>query len=224
VLRGGFDVLGVAAERLGHRPRSEAHAGHASRLENASLIGRQAPKLSGDHFQQVVGHREIHAVRRHTPYPATVRVCELAASDQLLDDRHDKQRIAVGALVNQRGQVLDLVTESSTEVFANVGGGKVVESELDTAPVRPKGLLDCADGVLVGAGLGGTVRSDDEQPSGVPPLRQKRQEVGGGVVAPVQVFENEDDRRMGGQGLQKSSNLAEHAFGRRGHHRALEPS
>ena len=81
-------------------------------------------------------------------------------------------------------------------------------------------LLDLPDGVVVRGGFDGTERPENEEAGGIATLRQKRQQIGGRIVAPVQVLEYEDDGRAGCPGLEERSDLAQHAFRRCAHHRA----
>ena len=63
--------------------------------------------------------------------------------------------------------------------------------------------------------LGGPIRREQEQTRRFPPTRQDGQQVQGGGVAPVQVFEHQHQRLLGGQPLQGLGELPEHPFPRR---------
>ena len=153
VLRRAFDVLGVAPERPRHRRGNKVHADHAGRLQQRSLIGGPALELRGDHLEQVFRHRELHVLGGHAQGPAGIRPRELPTPDQLLDEGDDEERIAVGALVNQRCQVWNLAAEPAVQVFANLGRRQVVEREVDAAATGAQRLLDLPDGVVVGSWL-----------------------------------------------------------------------
>jgi hypothetical protein len=98
------------------------------------------------------------AARGHVHYPAATHVRQLAPSDQVLDDGDDEERVAIGMLVNQRGEVLDRVAEPPSRVFTHGRDRKVVERELDAVGAsgrsafglgRPRPLSPCP-AVLIG--------------------------------------------------------------------------
>jgi hypothetical protein len=86
--------------------------------------------------------------------------------------------------VNEGGEALGVVAEAALKVLANVRGGKVGEREIDSAAVRTEGLLDLADGVFLRNDLRRTIRPDDEQARGIPPLspNERKASKGAGIA------------------------------------------
>ena len=72
-------------------------------------------------------------------------------------------------------------------------------------------LLDGPERVLARDQLGRPVRRQHQQPGRAAPSA-RAELVHGGVIAPVQVFEHQHERGVGGQGLDRLVPLAEHPF------------
>ena len=63
--------------------------------------------------------------------------------------------------------------------------------------------------------VGGSVRPEDEQARRFAPACEHRQQVDGGRVAPVQVFQNQDERRVVAEHVERFDELSQHPLARR---------
>ena len=64
------------------------------------------------------------------------------------------------------------------------------------------------------AAVDGTVGADQEQPRGLPPPGDQREQIDGRRIAPVQVLEHEHEGRFGRQRLDHLRHLAQHPLAR----------
>ena len=71
-------------------------------------------------------------------------------------------------------------------------------------------MLDPAQRVRDGRHVGGTVRAEDQQACWLAPAGQHAEQIDGGRVTPVQVFEQQHECGVPGQGLQGLDQLAQH--------------
>ena len=88
------------------------------------------------------------------------------------------------------------------------------ERHLLAMPVHLQFLLHGSQRVRTGRDIGRPVRPEDEQPRRFAPAGQPRQQVDRGRVAPVQVFQEQDEGRVGAQGVQGLHQLPQHPVAR----------
>src|SRR5262249_43335429 len=86
---------------------------YAGRPQAGALVGVTALELNRDHLEKVFGYCEIAMFGDHVDHRVSVRVRRLAAPDQLLDDGDDEERVAIGAVGNERGKTIDRVGEAA---------------------------------------------------------------------------------------------------------------
>ena len=88
------------------------------------------------------------------------------------------------------------------------------ERHLLAMPVHLQFLLHGLQPVRTGRDIGRPVRPEDEQPRRFAPAGQPRQQVDRGRVAPVQVFQEQDEGRVRAQGVQRLHQLPQHPVAR----------
>ena len=202
--------------RRRHRDRRELHARHAARLEHVLLLLADATDLPIDHLAKALGHVQVDRVERGAKLPSVLARRDEAAREQIIDQRHHEQRIALGARVDD---VRKLSGERvAREPLAKVVGDRRRAEQRQCQALGPPPRLELAreleDGALGQGGLDGAIGGDQEQPSGLPPPGDQREQVHGRRVAPVEILENEDEGGVGGQRLDQLRHLAQHALSR----------
>ena len=90
--------------------------------------------------------------------------------------------------------------------------GQVLERQLLTQAVRLQLPLDAFQRVVAEDDVDRPIGADHHQPRRVAAPRQVADEIERRVVAPVQIFEHDDQRRLGGDRLDRLGHLAQHAF------------
>ena len=83
------------------------------------------------------------------------------------------------------------------------------------APCRCKSGITVRSGWWWTIALSGSQRPKHQEASGCPPAGHQRQEIHRRRIAPVQVFEHQHQRHLGGQGIQHFGPFPEHALPRR---------
>src|SRR4030095_6090873 len=136
---------------------------------------------------------------------------QLSLGDEVVDRVHQKQRIAVRVAVEHARQLggQSVPWKAPIEVFAHGGGAQELERDLVTVAVELQLLLDPSQWVRDGRHVGGTVGAEDQQARGFSSAGQHAEQVDGGGVTPVQVFEQQHKRCVAGQGLESLDQLAE---------------
>ena len=91
--------------RRRHRGRRELHARHAARLEHVLLVLAEATDLPIDHLAKALGHVQVDRVERGAKLPSALARRDQAAREQVIDQGHHEQRIALGAHVDDVGEL-----------------------------------------------------------------------------------------------------------------------
>jgi hypothetical protein len=106
--------------RRRHRGRRELHARHAARLEHVLLVLADALDLPIDHLAKALGHVQVDRFERGAKLPSALARRDEAAREQIIDQGHHEQRIALGARVDD---VRELTGErAAREPLAEVVG------------------------------------------------------------------------------------------------------
>ena len=115
----------------------------------------------------------------------------------------------VGELAGERA-----VREPLAQIVGDRRLAEQRERQLLGAPPRLELARELPDGALGQGGLDGAIGADQEQPSGLLPPGDQREQVDGRRVAPVQVLENQHEGGVGRQRLDQLRHLAQHALAR----------
>jgi hypothetical protein len=131
--------------------------------------------------------------------------------------------MAVGALMEQPDQLGRRLVPRKTR--RQIGRDRRLAQQLQpqfrALPVQRQILFDGLQGMPMDGHLHRAIRANEQEPGGLPPLRQPGYEVQRGMIAPVQVFENEHQRTLCRDGIHRLGQLAQHAFPGRPHRPVL---
>jgi hypothetical protein len=104
--------------------------------------------------------------------------------------------------------------EPDVEILCNGALTEILERKLVTQAVRLQLGLQAFQGVLAKDHIDGPVRADQQEPRRVAAPGEICHEVQRRVIAPVQVFEHEDQRVLGGDGFDRVGQLPQSALAR----------
>jgi hypothetical protein len=182
-----LDRLDVEPRRRGDRRGRELRAANRSDLQHAPLLGCEVLDLLADQDLHSVGNGEADP-RDRLGEPPTVVVPERVAAHQIVGQRHDEQRVAVGAPVDELRQLAELCRlecEAALQVGGDVFQPEEAQCHLGARTVEGDGFLDRLHGVAARAGLGRAVGADHHQARALRPARQEGDGVERRAVAPV---------------------------------------
>ena len=179
-----------------------------------ALLGNQGLELALDHLSQAVGNGRLERPGATAQRPAARHVGEQSLPEREVDDVHQEQRVALGAVVDQARQVvLDLPPgEPAAQVGADVVRGEWRQQDVLAAAARLQLLGDRPERRIPALGLRRPVRADEQQVRERSSLRHVGDQLECRMVAPVQVLEHEDHRTLDGDGLEQLGHLAQHAL------------
>ena len=84
------------------------------------LVLAKATNLPIDHLAKVLGHVQVDRVERGAKLPSALARRDQAAREQVIDQGHHEQRIALGARVDDLGELTG--EQASREPLAEVVG------------------------------------------------------------------------------------------------------
>ena len=90
--------------------------------------------------------------------------------------------------------------------------GQVLERQFLTEAVRLQLPLDALQRMLAEDDVDRPIRADHHQPCGVAAPGEVADQIERRVVAPVQILEHDDERRLDGDRVHRLGHLAQHAF------------
>src|SRR5262249_11402438 len=136
--------------------------------------------------------------------------------DQVLHEIDHKERIAFSAEVNHLTQASGkvLVGKSGAQVAGNVFLGEVLERKFMAQTMSLEFAFYSAQRMAGEDHVDGTIGTDAHQSRGITAACQVGDQVEGGVVTPVQVFEHQKQRRIRSETLDGFGHLAQYAFTR----------
>jgi hypothetical protein len=105
--------------------------------------------------------------------------------------------------------------EPQAQVALDLRRAQELERDLAAAPAELEVHLEAAQGMTVHHELDRPIGRDHEQARGLGAVGEERQEIERRVVAPVQVLEDEDERRVARETLERLDELEQHAGARR---------
>ena len=157
----------------------------------------------------------------HAP---VVGAAQMLAVDQVGEHRDQKQRVAVGPLVQQVDQLRRQAVRAEPGVEERADGGlaQQVERQLAAEPVYLQVLLHRPQRMPIEDDVAGAIGADDQHARRLAAASQRRDEVDGGAVAPVQILEDEHERLLRAQRLDGLGHLAQHALAGRAAHLGFE--
>ena len=113
------------------QPQGEHGADDARRIDGLTLIGRQFLELTRDRADQARGNRPGERLGRHLQLPAVPAVHEVSPAHQMVDRRHEKQRIAARQLMHHRcGLARQVGSQLQVEITSDFVGRERLQPEL----------------------------------------------------------------------------------------------
>ncbi len=207
-----LDLGHVGRQRRRDRRGGELGADDARGVEHGLVLGRQALDLLLDHHAEALG--DADALEPRLRGGPRFHVDHQPLRRQLVHHAGHEERVAVGAAVEPDRQPVGerRAREARREERGRRLGRQQAERQLAAPATNPQLARERADRMLVHDGVGGPVRAEHHETSGVGPPGDVRQQVDGGMVAPVQVLEHDDQRTVRRQRLERVGHDAEHAI------------
>src|ERR1700744_353814 len=135
----------------------------------------------------------------------------------MFEDGDDKERIALGVLVDKGGEAgrKRVLLQFPAEQLADGGLVQWGKSDFCTELAEEQVVLHSPER-MVGRGIAVAAGSDDHEFGGSAAAGESGNEVEGGLVSPVQVFEEEKQRIFRRYFFESGAEIAGHAFGNAG--------
>jgi hypothetical protein len=218
-----LDARRLGLEPGGHGRGGEFRAGDRRGLEHALLVLGQTRDLELEHLADALRHlaRQHLGVARELDAPAAL--AQHALRDQPVDDVHEEERMTLRAAVERARERRRqrMAGEARVEVTTDRFGIEVGEHDLAAQAARREIELDRAQ-LLAGMDVGRAAGEQEEQACRLAPPGEQRHEVERRGIAPVQVLEQEHERRLVRERLERLGHLAQHALARRAEQLARE--
>ena len=217
VIAAHLDVGRRLVQCRGHRGDGEVRAGDAGGLHELLIARLEAIELGLDQLPDGVGNPDLDGVEGRRQLPAVLVRRDQPLGDQVVDRVHHEERVAAGALVDERAERRRKTVGGKTlgEVLRHEPLGEVFERQLLALLPGDELLLDRLERVAAHDQFRGPIGPDQHQVSGAAAAGDVGDQVERREVAPVQVFQHEHQRRPRGQRIQGLAHLAEHALARR---------
>ena len=160
--------------------------------------------------------------RRHPPPPAGDG--DEPALEQVVDRGREEERVPLGAAVDlghERG-VDRVAREPLREIRADVIAGEELERQLHASTTGDQTLLHRLQRMSPDHQIHRSVRADDQQARGSGALGDVGERVDCRTVAPVQVLEDEHERAIPRQRLERLAELPQHPVAVRARHATMK--
>ena len=195
-----------------HGSGREGGPGHAPHLKHPLFHRAEALEVLLQHLPQALGHSAGYGGQPHPQRPSPVCRDEPAAAHPILHHRDHEERIALGALMYEARQPgrESGVWKARRQVGSHSRFGEQRERQFRTLPMPLQLVVHDMQRMAPLQRVGETIRAQQQESSRFPPSRQHCKQVEGGVVAPVQVFEHQQQRLSGGQQIKGLSQFTEH--------------
>ena len=215
----GFSVL---AEHGGQQRMGEFQPDHAGGFERVAQVTRQAADLAFDDADHGVGQVQARQ-RGHRVGPGHRIVQRRAATRQVVEHVGQEQRQTVGVGVQRAGQGLvlgarlgsrpphRLAAQAVAQVGVNLALAEGFEQHLVAQLVQAQLLPQRLHRVLAQHRVGGAEAGHHHPARRAAPAGQKVEQTDRGVVAPVQVFDHQQQRVQRRHGVEQGHKLAQHA-------------
>ena len=203
------EVFWRGAHPGGHGRRGKLHPGDAGRRHDRLLRRRQALELLLNQVPQRLGHVHRHVVERRGQLPAVRAVLDDTALLQIGHHRDQEQGMALGALVQHRGELADQrpLAESAGHIQRHLGRGRGADRQCGPLVPHQQLLGQGMDRVGRVPRFGRAIGGQHQEPCGIAAPGHVRQPLQGGGVTPVQVFQHQQQRLLRGQALQRLGQL-----------------
>ena len=193
------------------QPQGELGADDARRIDGLTLVARQFLELPRDRASQARGNGPGEGLGRHLELPAAAAVHEVSPAHEVIDRRHEKQRIAGRQLMHDRGGLeRQLGSQLQVEILRHFVGREWLQPEL--AGMRPREQVGMRPSQRRRGG--GRVRRPDgrqeQELRRIAALAEAVEDVDRGRVRPLNILDPQDERRVFGQGLDRRHDLAQH--------------
>ena len=207
-----FDVDRVRGERRSDERRGESAADEASGFERRAIGIVEPLDVRCDELAQAWGYACGERRRVTLQHPSAVDVHDGAVGSEVVGDADEEERVAVGTLVQhgrQGGRARE-VGPPRFQVRRNARLGQRCQPNVAAPAVIPQVLVQLAQRMAAHGHLDRPIGADEHQPREIAALRQRRHDVERGTVAPVEVFEEQHERRR--ENRHQCGDLAQHAF------------
>ena len=140
----------------------------------------------------------------------------------MLHHVHQEQRIALGALEDERGEGGSDRPQALGHIRRHRLSGQEFQPHVHRLPPPTQFLDEAAQGMRPQRHLHRPIRPQHQQPRRAPALRHIGQGLHGGAITPLQVFEHQQQRHVRGSDVEGLGQLAQHPGGARPLHLALQ--
>lgn len=177
-----FDLQDITVNGARDKACGKFRAGRTRDLEQLLLVRPQTIDPAADHDAQFV--RDIASgngvIRRQPPLP--VDVADRAAGDQIVDHRHQKERLPQRALEHPFGQHLGQFgsAEPLRQILPDIGPREPVEGKPGAIMMDLQIIMDGPHRIYAGRQFGRTIGDHHQHRRLATPPRQARQHVKGG--------------------------------------------
>jgi hypothetical protein len=117
--------------------------------------------------------------------------------------------MAISAPVNHRGHLPEcravghLDGKSRRQILSDLRGSEQLHCQIDAAPLPRQLLLDSPQRMPAQDDVYRPIRADEQQPRGLPAPGQPGEHVQRGRIAPVQIFQHQEQRALPAQRLDR---------------------
>ena len=170
-----------------------------------------------DEFSDGFRDSDSHGVDWRCQLPAPIVRFNQAFGYQVLDCIDHEERIALSPLVNDRAERARKAVsgKSRGEVLPHGRLSQVFELQFRTLVLRDKLSLHCLEGVSAVDQFRWPIGTDQHQVGGLATTGDRRNQIHRREVAPMQVFQDEHQRRIRRQRIQSVAHFPQHPFARR---------
>ena len=185
-------------------------------LQQASFCWVQAIDLPLDHSSDVIGDPELGTTQVAAHGPFAVPFDKQATPDQITQNVDHEQRIATGVLVDQSCQSRLGVhrtwrgRKAELDVFDDGALVETAEGDLGAEALDPESVGQRGKGMIRPSNFRSPVGGDQQHARPLGTLRKRRDPVERRDIAPVQVFEPQDQRKACGHRFSGVGELTEH--------------
>src|SRR5262249_51491740 len=212
----------LESRRYGDRRKLDS--GDRGNFEQSLLVPIDPLDLLFDHLSDAVGHAKFQIAQLNRQTPTAVAFRDQALRLKVVDCVHEKEGIAVRSLMKQRRQSVGqgVVNISPLEVARDRLLVEVLKRKLLTEPVCLQFLFHSLQRMIAYRDIHRAVGQNQHHPRRLSPPCKIRNQVERRVVAPMQVFDQKDERRRGRESLEDLGDFSQHSFRRGPDHRPLQ--
>jgi hypothetical protein len=218
-----LNVIDRELERVSDGATGELGARSAGGFEDALIAGREPVDLNIDELPDVIGLVRPDVRLGCDELPGAVDSPDHLTALEVVEECDHEQRVAACGFVNGAREARKAVLwPPNAHVRPNGFGREKPQSQCRGVPMRAELSDDFAESVR-SRELRKTTRPDDEEACRLLATPQHREELGRGIVGPLEIVEGEYQGHLGAQDLEGVGELPEHARSRRPLNTKLEP-